>query len=389
MTGHRVNRGILALLCAALILGMGACTAGNQNRGAGEKTDQEGTFEASPAAGILFTKPSGGKSSVVWLDEKLKKTDETEYAFSASYYDGFRNMCCDDGKVYLFPRGDYEKKDATKLQIIDLADGSCRQVESGRCNVTGYDADQGRIAFSSNENGTCYVDLMDEQTGEMKEMEAEDVTVFDVVLYEDLIYGMALDDDLRVKLMSFDPAQDRQQIILELSDDDTPGFLQVYDGSLLFVTDGKLGRYDIKTGRFKQTELTREGAFNLNISGNTLWIAYTDVFNSGKQESLIEARSLEDMSVTAQEAVSGPVLQMEVSADTLWVLSDDKLITYRVSDTGLSRIGEMHPEREGFDVGGIFVSDRKYGGLSDSEALDLQEDLVEEADRIEVVQDKK
>ena len=89
----------------------------------------------------------------------IKELDESRYSFSAAYYDGYRNMCGQDGEVYLYPRGDYERKDNTKLQMIDMADGSAQEIECGRSNVTGYDADGDIIACSSNENNICYLDI--------------------------------------------------------------------------------------------------------------------------------------------------------------------------------------------------------------------------------------
>ena len=81
------------------------------------------------AAGILYTTSSHGGSCVTWVDDDLKEVDESRYSFSAAYYDGYRNMCGQDGKVYLYPRGDYERKDNTKLQMIDMADGSAQEID--------------------------------------------------------------------------------------------------------------------------------------------------------------------------------------------------------------------------------------------------------------------
>ena len=305
---------IAAVLVLAVIAGYTGKNMAYTEQKNGTDSHKEG-WKTPPAAGILYTTSSHGGSCVTWVDDDLKEVDESRYSFSAAYYDGYRNMCGQDGKVYLYPRGDYERKDNTKLQMIDMADGSAQEIECGRSNVTGYDADGDITACSSNENNICYLDIFNTKTGEHQSMKTEDVTVFDIILAGDLVYGMALDKELKVWLMSFDISRSAQEKLAELPDHDTPGFLQLYDGKILFISDDRLCAYDIEAGSLSRTELTRQGAFNLNLEGANLFIAYTDVFSDGEGDSLLEVRDASDMHVITQETVPGSVLQMEVSGD--------------------------------------------------------------------------
>ena len=377
---------IAAVLVLAVIAG---CTEKNiayTEQKNGSDSHQAGWVNP-PAAGVLYTTPSHDGSCVTWLDDDLEKTDESRYSFSAAYYDGYRNMCGQDGKIYLFPRGDYDRKDDTKLQIIHMDDGSAQEIECGRSNVTGYDVDGDTYACASNENSICYLDIFNIKTGKHQSMQTEDVTVFDIILAGDLLYGMALDKELKVSLMSFDLSRSVQKKLVELPDKDTPGFLQLFDGKILFISDNRLCAYDTQTGSLKKTELTRKGAFNLNLEGTNLFIAYTDVYSDEESESLIEVRDVTDMHVITQEKVPGCVVQMEVSGDEVWLLGRKKLMHYTWSEKGLIDRKEKNIKREGYDVGGIMVPKYLYGSMTEEEALSLNEKLIEQADQIKVVPD--
>lgn len=378
---------IAAVLVLAVIAGYTGKNMAYTEQKNGTDSHKEG-WKTPPAAGILYTTSSHGGSCVTWVDDDLEEVDESRYSFSAAYYDGYRNMCGQDGKVYLYPRGDYERKDNTKLQMIDMADGSAQEIECGRSNVTGYDADGDITACSSNENNICYLDIFNTKTGEHQSMKTEDVTVFDIILAGDLVYGMALDKELKVWLMSFDISRSAQEKLAELPDHDTPGFLQLYDGKILFISDNRLCAYDIEAGSLNRTELTRQGAFNLNLEGANLFIAYTDVFSDGEGDSLIEVRDASDMHVITQETVPGSVFQMEVSGDEIWLLGREKLARYTWSDKGLTNRKEKDIKKEGYDVGGFMIPKFLYGSMTEEDALSLNEKLIEQADQMRVVPDQ-
>ena len=105
---------IAAVLVLAVIAGYTGKNMAYTEQKNGTDSHKEG-WKTPPAAGILYTTSSHGGSCVTWVDDDLEEVDESRYSFSAAYYDGYRNMCGQDGKVYLYPRGDYERKDNTKL----------------------------------------------------------------------------------------------------------------------------------------------------------------------------------------------------------------------------------------------------------------------------------
>lgn len=423
-----------SLLAASMFGGCGSSLAGIRDglQKAGEKVTgkkkdkQEGAKTAKAveksAVGILYTKDSKGDSVVSWLDKSLKKRGESSYDFSAAYYDGFRNMCGADGLIYLFPRGDYIQKNAKELVVIDETDGSCETVDVGLSNVTGYAVEGDTLCFSSNENHAGKVSVVDLQTRKVKSMDIKPADgsgalVFDVALSNGEIYGMALDDQLKVSLAKLDVEAGSYEKILDLPDADTPGFLPVNGRELLFISEGQLARFDPDKRELTKTPLTDvsslrqapEGKpadavlvepFNLNLSGDRLLIGYTDVFGGEEQTSLVEVRDVQTLEVIASAKVKGAIMQLEMSGDDLYVLGYSKLTKYALKKAGaeseeaapasgqrpekfeLNEVKAVKTERKGYDVGGLFIirGGGDYGGMSEEEAVKLNDRMFDEVD---------
>ena len=255
--------------------------------------------------------------------------------------------------------------------------------------MTGYDAEGDKVLFTSNGDNTCYIDLMNLKTGRKKTTELHGRLWFDAVLADGEIYGMAMDDDLRISFERCDMSRGRCGKLMDLPDEDTPGFLQVYGREILFISDGKLVRYDTRSNRTRKIRLTRKDAYNLNLDGDTLWICYTDPLGSDNQKSILEARDLRDNRVLVQRELDGAVLQVETSGDEVWVLGYKRLTRFAFGDGELLEKGYLDTYRKGYDTGGFFLADRTYAGLSGQERQKIHEELVDKADRTEVVPDKK
>lgn len=363
------------------------------------------------AVGILYTKDvEKGDSLISWRDDKLEQTGKTDYDFTAAYYDGFRNSCEQDGLVYLYPRGDYVRKNAEKMAVIDTADGSLEQIDTGLSNVTGYAVEGDTLCFSSNEDHKGKVSVTDLATRQTKSMDVmpEGVggaLVFDMAIADGELYGMALDDQLKVSLLKLDVASGLCEKLLDLPDADTPGFLQVYGRQLLFISDGQLARFDLDQRELARIGLTRPEAFNLNLSGDKLLIGYTDVLGDSNQTSLVEVRDIETMRVLASTEIPEAVMQLEMRGDDLYVLGYKELRKYVLTaeagtSAGADSQGTAHMvlneqskigiKRKGYDVGGILIARGEmsdYGGMSEEEAVRMNEELFDKLNEMPVDED--
>ncbi len=375
----------VALICsAALFTG---CTAENGGKNRKDLKEVKPADDQTAGIALLYTTMSNGGSKLVWLDDDLKKKGETDCDFSAASYDGYRNMCASGGIVYLFPRGDYVKKDATELVELDMTDGSYETTDIGRQNVTGYCLADGKIAFSSNAADTCYLDVFDLATRKQKSMDVGGRILLDVAMSGDAVYGMALNKDLSVSLVSCDPGSRKCEELMKLPDKDAPGFLQTDGRDLLFISNGMLVRYDTEKHEPVSMKLTREDAYNLNIDDGKLWIGYTDLFGEDDQKSLIEARDIKTGEVLTSQEISGPVIQIEPYGDGLLVLGYDQLTRYSFDGKELHEKASAKTGEKNYDVGGVLCYNNDtaaYGGMTEDQAVELNRKLFEEAEQMEV-----
>ena len=360
-----------------------------------EKTDKKSTGDKDTAVlGIIYTRDTEGNSLISWWDDDLEQSSETGCDFSAAYFDGFRNACTRDGLIYLFPRGDYVKKNAKELVVIDAADRDCEKIDTGISNVTGFAVDDDCLCFSSNEDNTGKVSLMDLQSRGIKTMTLDNALVFDVALSGGEVYGMALDDELKVRLMKLDIEAGKSESILELPDEDTPGFIQVDGRTLLFLTEGQLACYDLDKRELTKTALTQAVPYNLNLEGDRLLIGYTDIFGSDSQTSLLEVRDAKSLDVLASAEVPGAVLQIERSGDDIYVLGYKALRHYQLKDSGdLREVKKIGTNRKGYDVGGFFLTNnsaqQNYGDMSEEEAVRLNDRLFDAIGDMKVEEERQ
>ena len=129
---------------------------------------QDIPIQGNPEIGILYTTHDYSGSLIEWFDAESKSIGRKIYSFSAAYFDGFMNTAIVDNRLFLFPRGNYHEKDYGKLTMIDVNNGSCQEIEVDRYNVTGYCIKGDSVAFSSNADYKCYVELLVGYTSEKK-----------------------------------------------------------------------------------------------------------------------------------------------------------------------------------------------------------------------------
>lgn len=316
--------------------------------------EQDKPVQGNPEVGIIYTTHDNAGSMIEWFDAESNSIGRRKYSFSSTYFDGFMNTAIVDNRLFLFPRGNYYEKDYGKLTMIDVNNGDCQEISVGRYNVTGYCVKGDTVAFSSNSNNECYVETLDIKTDERDSIVVEGTTVFDVAFVGDGVYGVSMDDESNVCLVSFDFERNEYETIMHLPDDDTPAFLQNSGDVLMFISDDKLVKYSTDSHKAEVTELTRPGAYNINLSRDMLWIAYTDIMDD-EAESLIEARKIDSGEIVISETVPNPILQMEVRDNRLCIASYEDVVIYEISDNELKTTQRIIPENSSYDFGGVFL----------------------------------
>ena len=315
----------------------------------------EGIHDLSAATcAVVYTTDTGDHTHIEWLDKNMKAVDSTNYSFSGASLDGFANAAMYDNRIILAPRGDNQTRDYGNIAVIHTSDGKLDEIAINHVNPTGCSVEGPTVAVISNLNMVNYIDLANINTGEVKtvELDATEPTLMDVILIDDHIYGYAMvDNSDGCCICSVDISSGKCKVIAELPDAST--FMAKYGKELLFISDGQLVRYDTSSEKIRRQTLTRKDAFNLQVIGNTAWVAYTDIHDA-EYDSLMEAIDLESGNVICSTRHKGAIMQLEGNDNTIFVLGFDKLYQYILTDGSLHLQNSVKCEKDGYCIGGFY-----------------------------------
>ena len=329
----------VVLLCVILITVCG-CT----------KTDHQVFPDAS--IGVLYSTDSGSRSLIEWYDSELHSLGTVSYPFSGASVSQ-TNAHIQDNTVFLAPTGEGQKRDYGKVALIDPAKGSFEEIETNRINQYDCTVEGAYLALTSNLNGECFVDLIDISSHEIRSLELSDNSVIctQPILINGEVYASATDGDKNY-LCKCDFVGNRVDIITELSDE-LSTYLEKHGSDLVWITQGKLVKYNTVTKESESIKLSSSDALNLNIVGDVVWIAYTNPFDEN-YHSVIEARNYQTGEVICTEKSEGAVLQLEADDSHLFVRTYNELIEYSYTNEKLTEQNRLRCEKNGYYYGGFF-----------------------------------
>lgn len=316
---------------------------------------EEPTGDISAAAhAMLYTTDVGNHSKITWLSDDCQMIGTSGYAFSGASLDGFKNASVSGGKIILVPRGETQEKDYGKIVMIDTENGASETIDIDRINPTSYDAEENMVAVTSNLNMECFIDLADITTKKVQSMSLKDygLCVTDVVLVNGDVYGVAVRNDLESSLLChIDVHNQICEEIMPLSDDSP--FLGKHGDDVVLTSRDKMIRYNTKSKEYTEQTLTRNDAFNINICGDVILIAYTDIHDR-EYDSLVEARDYATNAIIGEMSQPGAVLQLESDGEWVYVLGYDKLYQYRMQAGKFTLIKSISCEMSGYYLGGFY-----------------------------------
>lgn len=313
----------------------------------------EGDLSAAVKA-LLYTTDTGNQSQIMWWNDEWQVIGTSRYAFSGASLDGFKNASVSDGKLILVPRGEAQERDYGKIVLIDTSDGTYETIDIGRINPTSFDVERNMVAVTSNLNMECFIDVADITTKSVQSMSLNDygLCVTDVVLVNGEVYGVAVRNDLESSLLChIDVHNQICEEIMPLSDDSP--FLGKHGDDVVLTSHDKMIRYNTKSKEYTEQTLTRNDAFNINICGDVILIAYTNIHDR-EYDSLVEARDYATNTVIGEMSQPGAILQLESDGELMYVLGYDKLYQYRMQAGKFTLIKSISCEMNGYYLGGFY-----------------------------------
>lgn len=307
---------------------------------------------------IIYTTDSGGKTEFLWLDDTFSEVATTKYNFSGASYDGFKNSNVYNGSLLLLPYGDSDKRDYGKIVLIDFSSGEEKTIDYGRTNITDWSEENGTVAIASNLNNESYIDVVNLQNKDRKSITMPDgLIAYSVIVHDGVIYAITGNLDDNIKFCRIDKDGGANETLIDIKSNNPPGFLQQYSDSIYFISEGRLIIYDIEKKNAKDIELTNNTAFNLQIVGDKMWIAYTDIHDPNAK-SLIECRECSSGNVINKTTHDGGVLQMEEKSGELVVMDFDSVTVYDINSEPMNEIQHFDCEdKKGYYLGGFVLTD--------------------------------
>lgn len=335
-----IKRCISAVLLCIILITAGGCS----------KTDHQVYPGAS--IGVLYSTDSGNRSLIEWYDSELSSLGTVSYPFSGASVSQ-TNAHIQDNTVFLAPTGEGQKKDYGKIALIDPTKGSFEEIDTNRINQYDCTVEGFYLALTSNLNGECFVDLININNQEIRSLDLSDNSVIctQPILINGEVYASATDGDKNY-LCKCDFTGKRVNIITELLDE-LSTYLEKHGSDLVWITQGKLVKYNTATKKSESVKLSSSDALNLNIVGDVVWIAYTDPFDEN-YHSRIEARNYRTGEVICTEKFEGAVLQLEADDSHLFVRTYDELIGYSYTNEKLTEQNRLRCEKNGYYYGGFF-----------------------------------
>ena len=329
----------IILLCILLIIAVGC-----------SKTDNQ--VYPDVCLGVLYSTDSGSRSLIEWYDSDFNSLGTVSYPFSGASVSQ-TNAHIQDNTIFLAPTGEGQKKDYSKIALINPTKGSFEEIDTNRINQYDCTVEGAYLAMTSNLNGECFVDLININNQEIRSLDISDNSVIctQPILINGEVYASATGGDKNY-LCKCDFAGNRVDFITELLDE-LSTYLEKHGNDLVWITHGKLVKYNTVTKKSESVKLSSSDALNLNIVGDVAWIAYTDPFDEN-YHSQIEARDYRTGEVICTEKFEGAVLQLEADDSHIFVRTYNELIEYSYTNEKLTEQNRLRCEKNGYYYTGFF-----------------------------------
>lgn len=308
--------------------------------------------------GILYSTEYKNKSKLILLDEKFEDIYETDYKYGCLGHDGYMNAQRVDNILYECPQGTATEKEMGKIIGIDVNTGDVVEYDFHRTNITDFVCDNRYIYTTSNLNNIDYVDRYDRETGEIATVEMN-FYISDLAVCKGVLYGFGADEASgdNICLYTFDFSNSVGTCIMDLTDklDEKPPYMVPYKDFIFFANRDNLYQYCVNDNSIIQKKLLHDNGFNLQMSGDLLWIGCTDILSEGK--SWIEVYNVETNQFVSSYSFDYSIQQIEIKDNYLYVGSSDGIEVYSLGvDNRIDKIKEYkYNMPEDYYLGGFYV----------------------------------
>ena len=355
MSNTTIKVAVIIVLTGLMTLTLAAC---------GSFTGTEGD-PSKASVGITYTHDYKDKTIIQWLDENQNVVGESKYPYSSAMV-SMENANVENDRICIAPNGPFGKRDENKVAVIDTTDGSYKEIELTTDNHVSCNNEGDLMVVSGNGNGEGYIDLIDLRTDEVQnytDSKLWEDGIMQVILINGIVYGSGGGAE-KSGIYKIDAKNKKCELIYSCKDDPQvhcPTYLCRHNDDLVFLDDNRLMKYDTKSGNMDSFALSRDAHDIVNISGDKVWLGYTDQ-NASEYDSLLEVREYDSGSIIDKIDVDGAIWQIALSGDSAYLLlgDDDMAKSYQLDNNQIKFLADIQLDSKykDYTYGGIYALGR-------------------------------
>lgn len=303
---------------------------------------------ANVKLGIIETTGYKDKSYIHFFDKDLKFLYKEEIDY-ASLSEPFDRPFCENGEVYVIPKGKFEKREETYILKYNIKSDEYKLYNT-------YISSMNRLTVSHeflfganciNGNSTL-VRCSKEFSNDILTNEFEDIYIAEMFVLNEKLYVIMHTQDAKIIFaeLSIETLNIVEQY--DITSYGSPCNLIDYEGKIYFSNqyeDETLGTlsssitvFDVNKKTFKSIELNEFSPNNLVVKDGKLFISHYDrVQNQGNKISVVDINS----NVVETYEFDHPIKQIEIADEYYYILGDNCMYKYSYGNSQFKIINKM------------------------------------------------
>lgn len=329
---------ILSIILALLVIAtFSACESNSQ---------AENTTNVT--IGVIETTGYKSKSYIHFFDEDLKFLYKEEFDY-ASLSEPFDRPVCENGEVYIIPKGEFEKREETYILKYNIKSDEYKLYNT-------HIASMNRLAISKEFvfgvnciNGTSNLVRCSKKSAEgITAKEFKSIYIAEMFVLHEKLYVIMHTEDAKIIFaeLSIETLEIVEQY--DITSYGSPCNLIDYEGKIYFsnqyedeilgTLSSSLTVFDVNKKTFKQIELNEYSSNNLVVKDEQLFVSHYDrVQNQGNKISVVDIKS----NVVETYDFEHPIKQISTADEYFYVLGDNSIYKYSYEDSQFKLIKKM------------------------------------------------
>ena len=283
---------------------------------------------------------------LLYEDLNFLYKEEVDYA---SLSEPFDNPICEDGEVYIIPKGEFEKREETYILKYNIESDEYK-IYNTQINSMNRLAVSNKFLFGVNciNGNSNLVRCSTEELTNVTTKEFKHVYIAEMFVLNEKLYVIIHNEDAKIIFaeLSIETLEVVEQY--DITSYGSPCNLIEYENKIYFSNqyqDETLGTlssnltvFDIEQKSFEQIQLTEYSSNNLIIEGNLLFVSHYDrIQNQGNKISVVDINS----NVVETYEFDHPIKQIELADEYCYILGDNCIYKYSYEDSHFKIINKI------------------------------------------------